>query len=492
MSFDELGLSEPLLRAIVTEGYKTPTPIQTQTIPHILAGRDLLGCAQTGTGKTAAFALPILQRLDTARRPASQSSPRVLVLSPTRELAAQIGQSFAVYGRHVHFRQAIIYGGVNQNPQTRALSRGVHVAIATPGRLLDLMNQGHIRLDQLEVFVLDEADRMLDMGFLPDLKRIIAKLPAKRQSLFFSATMPGPISELARGLLNDPVRVSVTPPASTVELIEQRVLHVDRANKRALLDRMISQPACDRVLVFTRTKHGADKVAEQLARTGVSADAIHGNKSQASRERTLGRFRNGSLRVLVATDLAARGIDVEGISHVINYDLPVEPEAYVHRIGRTGRAGATGIAVSFCDSSERAALRAIERLVRQTIRVDVDHPFHSAAGAAGAGEGARSGSREHGSGRRKFGGAGWSDLPRWAAAWRKRQEKPRPETKGLRSSLEIATNQGTENKEPSMNPVECAILVFFRRYRIMPAEMLFSIRPIANWRPGRSTRPCNR
>ncbi len=417
MSFVELGLSEPLLRAVVAEGYTTPTPIQSQAIPHVLAGRDLLGCAQTGTGKTAAFALPILQRFDAVRRAANPGAPRVLVLSPTRELAAQIGASFATYGRNIHFRQAVVFGGVNQNPQVRTLQRGVHVLIATPGRLLDLMNQRHIRLDQLEVFVLDEADRMLDMGFLPDLKRIIAKLPAERQSLFFSATMPPAIAELARGLLSDPVRVSVTPPATTVELIEQRVLFVDRADKRALLHNRLCRPDYARVLIFTKTKHGADKVATQLVRDGVPADAIHGNKSQPARERTLAKFRGGSLRVLVATDLASRGIDVEGISHVINYDLPLEPEAYVHRIGRTGRAGATGIAVSFCDSSERTALRAIERLVRQSIQVDADHPFHAASGSRGSHGGGSSGpsrpasdrpagqhkSGQHKSGQRKFG-----------------------------------------------------------------------------------------
>ena len=379
MSFVELGLSEPLLRAVVSEGYHTPTPIQSQAIGHIIAGRDLLGCAQTGTGKTAAFALPILQRIDTLRRPAVTRSPRVLVLSPTRELAAQIGQSFATYGRHLHFRQTVVFGGVGQNPQVRALAHGVHILIATPGRLLDLMQQGHVRLDQLEVFVLDEADRMLDMGFLPDLKKIIARLPRKRQSLFFSATMPSNISDLAHSLLRDPVRVSVTPPATTVERIEQRVLFVDRGNKKALLHRLLSPGKYERALIFTRTKHGADKVAHELNREGVTADAIHGNKSQSARQRTLSRFRQGTLRVLVATDLASRGIDVDGISHVINYDLPMEPEAYVHRIGRTGRAGADGIALSFCDSSERSNLRAIEKLVRRSIEIETDHPFQSSA-----------------------------------------------------------------------------------------------------------------
>ncbi len=382
MSFVELGLVEPLLRAIAAEGYTTPTPIQAQAIPHVLAGRDLLGCARTGTGKTAAFALPILQQLDANRRHATPGIPRVLVLSPTRELAAQIADSFTTYGRNIRFRQAVVYGGVNQNPQVRAMSRGVHVLVATPGRLLDLMNQGHIRLDALEVFVLDEADRMLDMGFMPDLKRIISKLPKKRQSLFFSATMPPAIASLAHALLNDPVKVSVTPPATTVEAIEQRVMFVPKADKQALLHNVLGEAACQRALVFTRTKHGADRVARQLHKQGLVADAIHGDKSQSARQRTLLRFRNGDLPVLVATDLAARGIDVDGITHVINFDLPQEPEAYVHRIGRTGRAGASGIAVSFCDSSERSTLRAIERLVRKTIQVDTAHEFHSQGGSA--------------------------------------------------------------------------------------------------------------
>jgi ATP-dependent RNA helicase RhlE len=369
MSFLELGLVEPILRAVAAEGYSTPTPIQSQTIPHVLGGRDLLGCAQTGTGKTAAFALPILHRIDQNRRPAPPRAPRVVVLAPTRELASQIGQSFATYGRHLHFRHAVIFGGVGQAPQVRALSHGVHVLVATPGRLLDLMSQGHARLDQLEVFVLDEADRMMDMGFLPDLKRIISRLPRQRQSLFFSATMPPNIACLAHSLLVNPVRVSVTPPATTVERIAQHVHFVERAHKKALLHKVVSADDCHRALVFTRTKHGADKVARQLGQHGIKVDAIHGNKSQSARERALSRFRTGTLHVLVATDVAARGIDVENISHVINYDLPVDPESYVHRIGRTGRAGATGIALSFCDSSERGALRAIEQLVRQRIPI---------------------------------------------------------------------------------------------------------------------------
>lgn len=405
MIFADLGLIEPILRAVVSEGYTTPTPIQSQTIPHVLAGRDLLGCAQTGTGKTAAFALPILQRMDQTRRPALARSPQAVILSPTRELAAQIGASFAAYGRNLRFRHTVIFGGVGQRPQVRALEHGVHILVATPGRLLDLMGQGYVRLDKLDTFVLDEADRMLDLGFLPDLKRIIAALPRQRQSLFFSATMPDNIAGLAKSLLNDPVRVSVTPPATTVDLIEQQVLFVERAAKRALLHKVVSA-GCDRVLIFTRTKRGADKVASQLSSEGIRADAIHGNKSQSNREQTLLRFRTGVLPVLVATDLAARGLDVDGISHVINYDVPQDPESYVHRIGRTGRAGASGIALTFCDSSEREALRAIEKLVRRTIRVAAGHAGHGHAvrgpsrGKASA-SAAPTGTRRHAGGKRR-------------------------------------------------------------------------------------------
>lgn len=378
MSLQSLGLSDTILRTVLAEGYTEPTPIQAQAIPHVLAGHDLFGCAQTGTGKTAAFALPILHALDLDRRRATPRAPRVLVLSPTRELASQIGRSFATYGQNVAFRQTVVYGGVSQAPQTRALSKGVHVLIATPGRLLDLMNQKQLTLSELEVFVLDEADRMLDMGFMPDLKKIISTLPAKRQSLFFSATCPPKIGELANGLLRNPVRIEVTPPASTVELIEQRVMFVSQDKKRDLLAHVLRDVDYDRMLVFTRTKHGADKVARQLERTGVSVDAIHGDKSQAARERTLARFRGGRLNVLIATDVAARGIDIEGITHVINFDLPREPENYVHRIGRTGRAGAEGMAIAFCDASELGALRAIEHTVKRKIQVDAAHPYHEA------------------------------------------------------------------------------------------------------------------
>ena len=378
-SFSELGLIEPIQRAVRAENYATPTPIQVQAIPHLLAGRDLLGCAQTGTGKTAAFALPILQRLAGDPRRAGPKACRALVLTPTRELAAQIETSFAVYGRHLKLSRAVVFGGVGQNPQVRAMAPGVDVLIATPGRLLDLMGQGFIRLDRLEVFVLDEADRMLDMGFIHDVRRVIKALPQRRQSLFFSATIPPEIAGLADGILTDPVRVGIRPVASTAERIEQSIMFVEKADKRPLLSRVLKDSAIERVLVFTRTKHSADRVVKQLAQAGVAADAIHGNKSQNARTRALERFRSGAGRVLVATDIAARGIDVDGVSHVINYDLPNVPESYVHRIGRTARAGKSGVAISFCDAEERAYLRDIETLIKARIPVVADHPWHSTA-----------------------------------------------------------------------------------------------------------------
>ena len=380
-SFDGLGLTEPLRRAIRAEGYSTPTPIQAQAIPHLLQGRDLLGCAQTGTGKTAAFALPILQRLAGDGQRAAPRSCRALVLAPTRELAAQIADSFATYGRYMRLSRAVIFGGVGQNPQVKALARGVDILVATPGRLLDLMGQGCVRLDRLAVFVLDEADRMLDMGFIHDVRRVVRALPERRQSLLFSATMPPEIARLAESILSNPVRITVDPVASTVDRIEQRVMFVERAHKRPLLSQVLKDPAVSRALVFTRTKHGANRVAEELARSGVQADAIHGNKSQTARTRALERFRIGAGRVLVATDIAARGIDVDGITHVINYDLPNVPESYVHRIGRTARAGRSGVAISFCDAEERACLRDIEALIKLRIPVIADHPWHAASPA---------------------------------------------------------------------------------------------------------------
>ncbi len=366
-SFLKLGLAEPIARALVEEKYADPTPIQAQTIPQVLAGRDVVGIAQTGTGKTAAFALPILDRLSKTRHKLEKRTCRVLVLSPTRELSAQIVDSFQTYGRHVRPRVALAIGGVPINRQIRDLVSGVDVLVATPGRLRDLLQLGALRLDQVEVFVLDEADRMLDMGFIHDIRAIVGKLPHRRQTLFFSATMPREIVDLAKGMLRDPVRVAVTPQATTAERVDQRIIHVERAGKAALLVEVLRQEPIDRVLVFTRTKHGADKVVRALVKAGLAAEAIHGNKSQSQRERVLAAFRSGKVRTLVATDIAARGIDVDGISHVINYDLPNIPESYVHRIGRTARAGADGVAISFCDGEERAYLRDIEKLIRMTL-----------------------------------------------------------------------------------------------------------------------------
>jgi ATP-dependent RNA helicase RhlE len=374
-SFDSLGLIDPLRRAVLGAGYATPTPIQSQAIPLLLAGRDVLGCAQTGTGKTAAFALPILDRLARNKRAPEKRGPRALILAPTRELALQIGESFQTYGRHLSIGTAVVFGGVGQGPQVEALRRNTDVIVATPGRLIDLMGQGHARFDALETLVLDEADRMLDMGFIDPIRRIIAVLPRRRQTLMFSATMPDEILKLARSILVDPVQVSVAPVASTAEGITQFVLHVERSQKRALLSEVLRDPKMKRVLVFTRTKHGANRVAEQLDRSGVTAAAIHGNKSQGARQRALGAFKQGQVRVLVATDIAARGVDIDGITHVINFEIPHEPESYVHRIGRTARAGASGVALSFCDADERGDLRAIERLTRTQIRVVDDHPF---------------------------------------------------------------------------------------------------------------------
>ena len=370
-SFADLALIEPLQRALQSENYTTPTPIQAQAIPYLLAGRDLVGCAQTGTGKTAAFALPILQRLANDRRPALPKGARALVLAPTRELALQIEESFRTYGRHLGLNHTVIFGGVGQHPQVKAMARGVQVLVATPGRLLDLINQRHVSLSGVEVFVLDEADRMLDMGFINDERKILVMLPKQRQTLLFSATMPPAIAQLAKSMLTNPAQVAVTPVASTVDRIDQQVLYVHGDKKSALLIDILRDPAVARVLVFTRTKHRANKVVRDLDNARVVADAIHGNKSQSARQKALADFRAGRVRVLVATDIAARGIDVDDVTHVINFDLPNEPESYVHRIGRTARAGATGIAISFCDGQERAYLRDIERLTRQRIFVAV-------------------------------------------------------------------------------------------------------------------------
>jgi ATP-dependent RNA helicase RhlE len=366
-SFSEFGLTEPILRALSEERYVTPTPIQSQTIPLVLAKRDVIGIAQTGTGKTAAFALPILNHLAATRMRPQPKTCRVLVLSPTRELSGQILDSFRAYGRHLRLQTALAIGGVSMGAQVRSLLNGLDVLVATPGRLLDLVQSNALRLNGVETFVLDEADRMLDMGFIHDIRRIVAKLPAQRQTLLFSATMPQDIAELARQMLKDPARVAVTPSATTVERITQRIVHVDRGGKPKMLADILRQEPVDRVLVFTRTKHGADKVVRGLNKDGIAADAIHGNKSQNQRERVLANFRDGRIRTLVATDIAARGIDVDGISHVINFDIPNIPESYVHRIGRTARAGAAGIAISLCSHDELPFLRDIEKLIRMAI-----------------------------------------------------------------------------------------------------------------------------
>ncbi len=368
--FADFGLAEPLLRALQSEGYTSPTPIQAKAVVPVMQGRDLLGIAQTGTGKTAAFALPILHRLlVTERKPLQPRGTRALVLAPTRELAAQIALSFEAYGRHLRPAVTVVVGGVKHNPQVRALASGVDVLVATPGRLLDHLQGGTVRLDRTEVVVLDEADHMLDLGFLVPIRRILAKLPKRRQTLLFSATMPKDIDELARDMLSDPLEVSAAPVATTAERVEQSVYLVDAADKRNLLAELLAGAEFSRTLVFTRTKHGADKVARHLEAAGIPAAAIHGNKSQGQRERALAAFKSGRSRILVATDIAARGIDVDRVSHVVNFELPDVAEAYVHRIGRTARAGAEGIAISFCDTAERRNLRDIERLTRQTLPV---------------------------------------------------------------------------------------------------------------------------
>jgi ATP-dependent RNA helicase RhlE len=368
--FSDLGLAAPLLAALASENYATPTPIQAQAIPHVLAGRDLLGIAQTGTGKTAAFALPILHRLAAAeRRPPLPHSCRVLVLAPTRELASQIEESFRTYGRNLRLTSTVVFGGVDMRRQQRIMARGVDILVATPGRLVDHMGQRSIRLDRVEVVVLDEVDRMLDIGFIHAIRRVMSHVPKQRQSLFFSATLPNDIAALAAELLKNPARVSIVPVATTAERVEQRVVPVDQAAKKAVLAKLMGEPAVTRAIVFTRTKHRADQVTRHLLATGVGAAAIHGNKSQNNRERALAGFKDGTTKVLVATDIAARGIDVEAVSHVVNFDLPDVPETYVHRIGRTARAGAQGLAIAFCSADEVPLWRAIERLIRQQVPV---------------------------------------------------------------------------------------------------------------------------
>jgi len=446
-SFTELALIEPLQKALRDEGYQTPTPIQAEAIPPLLEGRDLLGCARTGTGKTAAFALPILQRLAADRRRAPRKSPRVLVIVPTRELASQVGQSFTVYGRHLRPTVVVIFGGVGQTPQVRAMEPGVDVLVATPGRLLDLMGQGHVRLEGVECLVLDEADQMLDLGFLPDVKRILAAVPSRRQTLLFSATMPAPIEELTRRILKQPVSVYVTPVASTAELVDQRLEYVTRDEKPEALARILREPGVRRALVFTRTKRGCDRVARRLERSGIRAQAIHGDKSQGNRERSLDGFRKGQVRVLVATDIAARGIDIDDITHVVNYEIPNVPETYVHRIGRTARAGAAGVAISLCDGEERAYVRDIERLIRRSIPVTGGRPeaLGKAPRAAEGGGGARRRGRQGpgraagGHARRDGGGRGPRATRRSGGGGGHRPVRPEPQAARQESERRLET-----------------------------------------------------
>lgn len=377
MTFSELNLISPILKALETEGYKNPTPIQEQSIPILLQGKDLLGCAQTGTGKTAAFAIPILQLLDAAHAERNHKAIKVLVLTPTRELAIQIADSFAAYGRNLSLKHTVIFGGVPQGAQVQTLQRGVDILVATPGRLLDLIGQRYISLKDIGIFVLDEADRMLDMGFIHDVRRVVALLPQKRQTLFFSATMPPEIQKLANSILVNPEKVEVTPVSSTADTVTQSVYFVDKKDKKKLLEYVLEDKKIGRVLVFTRTKHGADKVVKDLNKHGITAEAIHGNKSQNARQRALNNFKDAKIRVLVATDIAARGIDVDMLSHVINFEIPEVPETYVHRIGRTGRAGASGIALSFCDEEEKADWRNIIKLIGKQIPTVDNHPYPS-------------------------------------------------------------------------------------------------------------------
>jgi ATP-dependent RNA helicase RhlE len=426
-SFFDLGLAEPLNRALAAKEYHTPTPIQAKAIPPLLQGRDMIGVAQTGTGKTAAFGLPILHHLSTDPVKPQPRSPRALILAPTRELAIQIGDEMRAYGKFLGLSQALIYGGVGQNPQVKALQRGVDVLIATPGRLLDLIGQGHVRLERTAFLVLDEADRMLDMGFIRDMRKIIALLPKKRQSMLFSATMADDVTRLATDILVEPVRVEATPTATPVERIQQKVYFVETAKKRALLARMLANPAFSRVIVFTRTKHGANKVVGDLHKAGFVTAAIHGNKSQAARQKALDSFRAGKLQALVATDIAARGIDVDDVTHVINFDLPNVPDSYVHRIGRTARAGTSGVALSFCDSSERAYLRDIEKLIKARIPVEGGGPEATAETAP---------PRQKGSGeRQKAAGARTAEAP---ARKRRRRSRSRSGAKRRDEGVQAA------------------------------------------------------
>lgn len=379
MQFKDLDIIQPILNALLDEGYEKPTPIQQKAIPHILKGKDLLGCAQTGTGKTAAFAIPMLQVLSQSVKETGKGKKpiRALILTPTRELAIQIQESFKTYGKNLHLKNMVIFGGVNQGPQVELLHKGVDVVVATPGRLLDLMDQGFLQLNQLEIFVLDEADRMLDMGFVNEVKRIITKIPQRRQTLFFSATMPKEIQALANSILHQPEKVEVAPVSSTADTITQYLYYVEKKHKVFLLEHILKDKSIETALVFSRTKHGADKIVKELHRAEISAEAIHGNKSQNARQRALSNFKDRTTRILVATDIAARGIDIDDLTHVINFELPDTPETYVHRIGRTGRAGQKGISLSFCEAEETALLQDIQKLIGKQIPVETNHPFNT-------------------------------------------------------------------------------------------------------------------
>ncbi len=450
MTFDNLRLIEPLRKALATEGYTTPTPIQQQAIPLILERKDLLGVAQTGTGKTAAFSLPMLQLLHNEIGPARGPRPiRTLILTPTRELAIQIDESIAAYGSNLGLRHAVIFGGVGQKPQTDALRAGIDILVATPGRLLDLMNQGFVILKNVSFFVLDEADRMLDMGFIHDVKKVIAKLPAQRQSLFFSATMPPEVAKLANTILTNPVRVEVTPQASTADTVQQTLYYVDQADKKNLLIYLLQDKSIVSALVFSRTKHGSDKVVKELLKAGLTAEAIHGNKSQNARQRALSNFKNGQTRVLVATDIAARGIDIDDLTHVINYELPNIPETYVHRIGRTGRAGASGMALSFCDAEEKEYLRDIQKLIGKPIPVVTDHPYPLQPGAASAAK-PQSEDRRHQGGRngRSPGNRSGQNEPRRES---QRNSQPRAQQPAAARS-----GEGRPAQQPSASPQRAA------------------------------------
>jgi ATP-dependent RNA helicase RhlE len=384
MTFNDLNIIEPITKALSKKGYTLPTPIQQKAIPHLLEGKDVFGCAQTGTGKTAAFAIPILQLLFNSRSfRARNSGIKALILAPTRELALQIDENIATYNANLGLKHAVIFGGVSQENQVRALKNGIDILTATPGRLLDLMSQGFVKLDAIEFFVLDEADRMLDMGFINDIRKIIAKLPSKRQTMFFTATVPDEIRDLANSLLHHPVPVNAAPVSTAAASVKQSVYYVEKTDKRELLKHLLKEEDIDHVLVFTRTKRGADGVAKDLNRSGIRAEAIHGDKSQGARQRALSGFKSRTIRVLVATDIAARGIDVDKLSHVINYELPEQAETYVHRIGRTGRAGADGIALSFCTTEEREYLKDINKLLKNNIAIVNDHPYRSAGVVTG-------------------------------------------------------------------------------------------------------------